>query len=454
MSSATPQRAIGIVRQSNERDGSESPDEQADRIRAEAARLGCELLYVDTQEVDVSGRNELDRRPGLMRALRDIEDGAAEVLLFAYFDRSFRNLRVQGEVIERIERAGGRVRAVDVGEVSNGSAGQWLSSTLLGAVSEYVARSTGERARAAVVRRVAEGVVPYKVRTLGLGVDEHGRVVADDHVVLDHVEEALRMRADGATIPEVRAFLRGHGHELSHKRVRCLLRDRLLVGEIHAGALVNLTAAEPFVDRVLFERVQARVVPRGPRPTSDLLLARLGILRCATCGARMTASAQTQKGIRYPGYRCPVNLDCPRRVAIMASIVDEEVLRATEAELAAVEGGASTESNARAARAEAGRAQDELDALIGALRSTGLLGEPAAVAELEAARVARDAAEERARQLEALTARRVVGAADLRSATLAEQREAIRVTIARVTVTPAVDGRRGADRLSIELFGE
>jgi hypothetical protein len=35
-------------------------------------------------------------------------------------------------MIERVEAARGNVLAVDVGEVTNGTAGQWLSGTLLG----------------------------------------------------------------------------------------------------------------------------------------------------------------------------------------------------------------------------------------------------------------------------------------------------------------------------------
>jgi hypothetical protein len=45
----------------------------------------------------------------------------------------FRSLAVEAEVVEPVERAGGRVLAVDVGNVTNESAAQWLSGTMLGA---------------------------------------------------------------------------------------------------------------------------------------------------------------------------------------------------------------------------------------------------------------------------------------------------------------------------------
>ena len=46
------------------------------------------------------------------------------LLASAYFDRLFRSLSTQAKVIERVERAGGSVLAVDFGRVTNGSAGQ------------------------------------------------------------------------------------------------------------------------------------------------------------------------------------------------------------------------------------------------------------------------------------------------------------------------------------------
>ena len=50
--------------------------------------------------------------------------------------------------------------AVDVGQVTNGSAGQWLSGTMLGAVSEYQRRTTRERTGQALRNAVARGVPP------------------------------------------------------------------------------------------------------------------------------------------------------------------------------------------------------------------------------------------------------------------------------------------------------
>jgi ThiF family/Resolvase, N terminal domain len=46
--------------------------------------------------------------PGLLKAIELVEAGEADHIVVAYFDRLVRSLRVQLEVIERVERAGGR----------------------------------------------------------------------------------------------------------------------------------------------------------------------------------------------------------------------------------------------------------------------------------------------------------------------------------------------------------
>ena len=63
----------------------------------------------------MSGGAPLAQRPGLRRAVEMVEAGQADVVVVAYFDRLVRSLAVQAEVVERVERAGGAILAVDVG---------------------------------------------------------------------------------------------------------------------------------------------------------------------------------------------------------------------------------------------------------------------------------------------------------------------------------------------------
>jgi site-specific DNA recombinase len=203
-------RAIGIVRvsQTNGRDGDSfaSPGEQRDRIRAACERDGLVLLDV-IDELDVSGGTPLASRDGLRRAVESVEASEADVIVAAYFDRLVRSLRAQDELVSRVEAAGGSVLALDTGQVTNGSAGQWLSGTMLGAVAEYARRTAAERSGEAQARAVARGVLPWPNIPPGYRRGDDG-VLVSDPVTAPIVARAFAMRAGGETVAAVRAFPR------------------------------------------------------------------------------------------------------------------------------------------------------------------------------------------------------------------------------------------------------
>jgi Recombinase zinc beta ribbon domain len=142
------------------------------------------------------------------------------------------------------------------------------------------------------------------------------------------VREVFQRRDRGATIVQLQAFLLEHGIEQSVAGVASMLRSRMYLGEIHFGGLHNPHAHEPIItDRALFERVQRRTVSRGRQAKSQRLLARLGVLRCGTCGSRMVINS-------YSGnYRCgDTSADrCQRRAAVKAERVEAMVLDALRA---------------------------------------------------------------------------------------------------------------------------
>ena len=453
-------KAIGIVRVSEVagRSGPEfaSPVDQQARIEAACERDGFDLLET-ISELDVSGGTPLSKRAGLRGAVERIEAGEAEVLIVAYFDRLFRSLAVQGEVTGRVEAAGGAILAVDVGQVTNGSAGQWMTGTMLGAVAEYHRRATGERTHEAIQRALNRGVPPFPGMVPGYTRERvNGKLVGPfvpDPVTAPVVAEAFRLRADGASVEAVREHLRAHGVERSFHGAQALLASRVVIGELHFGKFTpNLDAHPAIVDRALWARVQAVRVPRGRRPVSDRLLARLGVLRCGTCGARMTAGSARPGGKgakRYPFYRCPTVGDCPRRVTIGADIAEKAVTEAVQAALAGVEGSASIGEGVEAAARALDAAQAELDAAIRAFEA--VMDEPAARERLADLRQTRDEAQEHLDRLSAAQAPAMtVTAGDWDRLTLAERRALIQAVVESAAVAPG----RGPERVTVELRGE
>ena len=150
----------------------------------------------------------------------------------------------------------------------------------------------------------------------------------------------------------------------------------MYLGEVHFGELHNLNAHEAIVkDRGLFERVQRRTVSRGRQAKSERLLARLGVLRCGTCGSRMVINS-------YSGnYRCGDTSAkrCQRRAAVKADRVEEMVLAAVRAYSATADahGLAPRRQQIRETDEAIERANADLDDTIRQLSELGLLGRPA-----------------------------------------------------------------------------
>ncbi|MGZ6640010.1 MAG: recombinase family protein [Solirubrobacteraceae bacterium] len=451
---------------------SEQGDREEENFHSPKAQLAKAKLWSEDQgnrvvdafeEIDVSGKLPLARRPGLLRAIEMVEAGEADHIVVAYFDRLVRSLKVQLEVIERVEQAGGEIYAIDHGRLTNGTAATRMSNNMMGAAFQYYAEVTGEKVAAAQERVVARGVLPNSRISPGYLRGEDGVLVVE-RPKARIVVQAFKRRDRGASLVEIQAWLAERGIERSISGVASMLRSRMYLGEIHFGELHNLNAHEPIIkDRGLFERVQRRTVSRGRQAKSERLLARLGVLRCGTCGSRMVINSSSGN------YRCgDTSADpCRRRAAVKADRVEEivlDVLRAYSA-LADAHGRASRRQQIRGADEVIERANADLDDTIRQLGELGLLGRPATHEALEKlAKTVDDAHAARAR-LGDRGESNVIGPDEIDklrepAKRLAAWRGLISDTVESITVAPAMtaDGRPSRlwdpRRIDIRFLGQ
>ena len=143
----------------------------------------------------------------------------------------------------------------------------------------------------------------------------------------------------------------------------------------------------------LWRKVQATRVTQGRRAKSDRLLARLGVLRCETCNARMTVATggNAGNGGKYYTYRCPPNNDCTCKVSIMAEPVEQLLREAVAKAIVGLEG----RSSGLVGPAQA--AYDQAEARLAKARRIALLADDEAEAaeEIKRHREARDEAKAR-----------------------------------------------------------
>jgi hypothetical protein len=303
---------------------------------------------------------------------------------------------------------------------------------------------TAERTADAKRRAVARGVPPFPNVPPGYRRREDGRLEPHPEERIA-VADAFRLRAEGATVMEVREYLRQHGVERSFHGVQALLGSRIVLGELHFGEIVNTDSHPAIVDRQVWNAVQRMRLTRGRRAKSNRLLARLGVLRCATCGRRMVIGTTRQRGKVYAYYRCSPISDCQQRVTVSAELAEQTVVDAVRELLAGMQGTGTIAEGAAEAERELEAREQELDAAVRAF--TGLDDVDATRERLSELRGARDSARERYDQLRAASAPAVtVGAGDWDVLTFAERRALIRAVIARATVHPG----RGPGRITVE----
>ena len=202
---------------------SEQGDREEENFHSPKAQLAKAKLWSEDEgnrvvdafeEIDVSGKLPLARRPGLLKAIEMVEAGEADHIVVAYFDRLVRSLKVQLEVIERVEQAGGEIYAIDHGRLTNGTAATRMSNNMMGAAFQYYAEVTGERVAAARERVVARGVLPNSRISPGYVRGEDGVLVVE-RPKARIVVQAFKRRDRGASLVEIQAWLAENGIERS-----------------------------------------------------------------------------------------------------------------------------------------------------------------------------------------------------------------------------------------------
>lgn len=362
-------RIANVVRVSEVGDRSgpsfSSPAVQRRQSLEWAARHQAEIVDVH-EELNVSGGLPLSKRIGLRRAVEMVERGEADIVLFAFFDRSFRDVAVQFQTLDRIESAGGQLWSVDFGRITAETAAQWAAQAYMGVNNEMMRRQTAEKVKKAHREAVERGVPPFGRIVRGYRRGADGRLVVEQ-TEAPLITEVFRRRANGVTLRACQQYLAEHGVRLSYSSMKALFRSRIPLGEIHAGKFVNLNAHPALVDAVTWQRVQRQTERRG-RPPVDAetrLMVKLGILRCGNCHTAMSATLTVDSsGRKYRQFRCGRRPDCRQPAAISESLLEQVVVERWKAEYGKRLGAASLDAQVGAAEAELTRAQAQYEAFL------------------------------------------------------------------------------------------
>lgn len=270
-----------------------SPELQAERIRqyAEGRGIAVDIL---PPELDVSGGET--ERPILSQALQAIDEGRSAGIVVAQLDRLSRmDLADALKTIDRVESAGGQVIAVAENFDAGTPEGRMGRNVFL-AMGQMQLDRYKLQFRAAKAQAVARGIWPMSKVPLGYRKGPDRRLVPGPG--RDRVVRGFEARASGAPWSKVARAIGGVGMSGAAK----IARNRVYLGELRVGDLVNPEAHEPLISRDLWEAAQI-AHPRPSRGKHDPALLR-GVVHCAACGFKMTPSSSVKGGYVERIYRC------------------------------------------------------------------------------------------------------------------------------------------------------
>jgi DNA invertase Pin-like site-specific DNA recombinase len=310
-------RLIGYTRVSRvgDREGETfiSPDVQREQILAGGIAHGHEIIGWE-EDLNRSGK-DLDR-PGIEAAFRWVEAGAADGIATARLDRFARTTIHIASGVERLEKAGGVLVALDVGLDTSTPTGK-LMRGMMGLLAEFEL----DRIRAGWAVANAKAIEERGTYISHTPPPGYRRTVVDSRsdgtpvygpLEIDPVEgpvirELFKRRAKGASIGTLCAWLdeelprvvAGEERKWTDSILRHLFNREAYLGVSARGDARNENAHPALIEKETWDKIQTSR-PGAPREWTSALLA--GFLRCHGCGYAVVRAGKDKHG-RY-AYRC------------------------------------------------------------------------------------------------------------------------------------------------------
>lgn len=205
-STAVTPGVVGYVRSSTPREATSEPDlraqESAILANAESRHLPVLEIHRDTAELALKAD-----RPGLSAALDSLAAGNGTVLMVATLDRLTSSLRDATALMERAEREGWGLVALDIPIDTTTSQGATLAR-LLSVFAELERKGLGQRTKDALARRRGQGVKLGRPSVLPSEVV--ARIVAERRSGAPWAAIADRLEGDG--VPTAHGGARWHAN--------------------------------------------------------------------------------------------------------------------------------------------------------------------------------------------------------------------------------------------------
>lgn len=254
-------KLVGYVRVSTESQVEEGLGLEVQRraLKQWAKGNGHRLVGIVADE-GISGTKDVGERPGLAEALSWIDTGKAEALVVYRLDRLARSLNVQEAALGHVwkekgppsnRRPGGRVFAVDVGEILQDDPEDPMRTAMrqmMGVFAQLERGMIAARLRSGRRLKAEQGGYAYGAPPLGKKAvkvhEEKGnkitRELADDEAERKTLDRILGLRREGASVREIARTLEAEGHK--PKRAHSRIKGKETSGKWNPGTLSRIIA--------------------------------------------------------------------------------------------------------------------------------------------------------------------------------------------------------------------
>ena len=300
--------AVIYARYSSDNQREESIEGQIRECTAYAEKNGFTVVkhYIDRA---ISAKT--DNRPQFQQMIKDSERGIFDIIIVWKLDRFARNRYDSARYKTQLKRNG--VKLVSATEViSAGPEGIILESVLEG-YAEYYSADLSEKVVRGMTENALKGIYNGGTIPFGYMIDET-RHYQPDPLLAPYVEQTFQKYADGATMTDLRDWLKAHniknsmGGEMSYNTIQRMLSNRRYIGELRLRDVVQPNAIPALVSEDLFNKVQEKLTKNKKAPARHkaedtyLLTTKL---YCGKCGALMFGeSGVSHTGKMYTYYKC------------------------------------------------------------------------------------------------------------------------------------------------------
>lgn len=321
-----------------------SPAAQRDALMRYAENNNLKIVEW-YEDLGVSGRKLIKRRPALQQMIQDAEAGKFDRIIFIKLDRYFRSVAEYYECQKRLDAKNVKWTATEEKyDLTTASGRYWVTQKL--AMAEYEADQTGER---------IDLVNEYKVKTgqpltgsqgyaycIAPGADGLKKVVKDpatQHIVMDYINHYLTYQNKRQAHLYV---TNKYNITVGYNTLDRVINDTKIYG-FYRG---NSNYCEPYIDKATFDKLQ-EIQKKNIKPTgARRVYLFTSLILCPVCGKRL-AGAHTEKhritnidGVEhiyhkdYMNYRCNkafVDNICDWRTRPKEIKIENELLNTFEA---------------------------------------------------------------------------------------------------------------------------